>query len=177
MKLLQKILAATSVVVLATGSLIGGPVKAQNTHNTVHNVKLMRAAYYTASGLCIAKQGNSPFKELNGKKFSEMDVVKLALKYAGLPNPAAMSETDQDTVIKNQRAISQQLDSGCVNVIGPLVFIPPAAQDDGKTWMERGAGYRQECVNHLSSKYAVFNRGQLKNCMANSSIKDFMSGN
>ena len=212
MKITQKILAGLGVVALATGSL-GTPAKANGLTNwnltgvtqvqaqaeapaavpaqsqSVSYDQLVNAAHYIAKGLCMAKQGNSPFKELDGRRYSEQDVVNVALKYAGIPNLRNLSTREQNAVVQNQRTISEYMNSDCslpglaysgsVPGLKPISkgFNPaPVAQNNGRTWMERSADYRQECVNHLSNKYGIFTRGQLKTCIGNLSAHDYMNG-
>jgi len=206
---ITKLIAGFGVVALTVGSL-GAPAKADNLSGawnltgglayqtpaavpaqsqSVSYDQLVNAAHYIAKGLCIAKQGNSPFKELDGRRYSEQDVVNVALKYAGIPNLRNLSTREQNAVVQNQRTISEYMNSDCslpalaysgsVPGLKPISkgFNPaPVAQNNGRTWMERSADYRQECVNHLSQKYGIFTRGQLKTCIANLSMHDYMNG-
>jgi len=136
------------------------------------------AAKLTAIGLCMAKQDRPPFKELLDKRYSEADVALYAWKYAGIKDPRSIVGRDVVTIVENQKRFSSQLDSNC-NPPAQLVFIPPAAaqrQEEGLTWMQRSARYRQECIDHLSRKYGVYSRGQLSTCVSNLSIHDYSNG-
>jgi hypothetical protein len=175
MKLTKKILAITSVAVLATGSLIGTPVKAQGVNQRVLN----EASLLTARGLCVAHKGGAFFKELQGRKYSEWDVVTVALKYAGGPSWESLSGLEMKTLITNQESFSSQLDDQCLPPAN-LVFkstAQVAGKSSGRNFEKINAAQRQECYEYLSKKYGVFTQGQLSSCVGNVMSRDFMSGN
>jgi len=159
-KLTKKILAITSVAVLATGSLLGAPAEAQGVSKKVLN----EASLLTARGLCNAQKGAPFFKELGYRRYSSYDVVTVALKYAGGPSWESLSDPEMVTLITNQEKFSSQLDNNCLPPEQPVFYQGPSTAN------------RQACINQLSNQYGVFNQGQLSRCVGNRSIQDFMGG-
>jgi hypothetical protein len=160
-KLTKKILAITSVAVLATGSLLATPAEAQGVSKKV----LIEAAMLTARGLCNAQKSAPFFKELAYGRYSSYDVVTVALKYAGGPRWESLSDPEMVTLITNQEKFSSQLDNNC---------LPPSEQP--VFYQGPSTANRQACINQLSNQYGVFNQGQLSRCVGNRSIQDFMGG-
>ena len=130
MSITKKILAGLGVVALTAGSLIGTPAKAQA--ESVGQEKLFKAAQYAAVGICFAKQGRTPFKELEGRMYSEKDVVLTAMQEAGIWFPTNLSEEEESIFVHYQRRAMDKIKARCVPQATTTVTNAPA-QNTGES--------------------------------------------